>query len=83
MLKDSISNDDLLFDSEVKPSLGVTFKKIWIEASVVFLMFLVTAMLYPSIVLEKRDAIFPERADWSIFVVNFSQSLGDIIGRTL
>jgi hypothetical protein len=40
-------------------------------------------MLFPSIVFQKQQDIYPDRSDWSIFIINISLGLGDFLGRTL
>ena len=46
-------------------------------------VFILTYMLYPSIVFQKQKDIFPGKPDWSIFVLNMTMSLSDFLGRTL
>ena len=60
----------------------VVIKKMWVEAACILFTFLISYMLYPSIIFQKSIDIFPDRSDWSIFVLNISFGLSDFMGRT-
>jgi solute carrier family 29 (equilibrative nucleoside transporter), member 1/2/3 len=61
----------------------VILSKIWVEAGTLFFTFLITYMLYPGIVFPKKKDIIPSRIDWSIFYINITYGLSDLLGRTL
>eukprot|EP00347_Sterkiella_histriomuscorum_P002713 403367094 len=68
---------------EVTPELKYlsVVKKIWVEASVIFLIFLTTFLLYPSIIFQGNLTLYAEK-DWQIFIYNLTYSLGDFMGRS-
>ena len=83
--RDTKSVDDLMMTvtSSARMNGGSSNKKIWVEALVIFFVFGLTFMLYPSIIYQKSSSIFPTRPDWSIFILNVSESVGDFTGRSL
>jgi len=85
MRRDTKSVDDLMMTvaSSARMNAGTANKKIWVEALVIFCVFALTFMLYPSIIYQKSKSIFPNRPDWSIFILNVSECLGDFTGRSL
>ena len=81
--RDCKSFDDLMsITSSASMKPGSSNKKIWVEALVIFCVFALTRMLYPSIIYQKSNKIFPTRPDWSIFVLNVTECVGDFAGRS-
>ncbi|TNV72459.1 hypothetical protein FGO68_gene14863 [Halteria grandinella] len=60
-----------------------TFEKISFEAYIIFLTFMTTFLIYPSIVFQKQQDIISNRSDWSIFILNVVVSIADLLGRNL
>ncbi len=84
MRRDSRSVDDLLMTvTSTKMNIGIANEKIWVESLVIFSVFGITFMLYPSIIYQKSHMLFPTRGDWSIFVINISECFCDFLGRSL
>ena len=84
MRRDSRAVDDFL--SEISHNgvvVSKIFRKIWFECAVLCISFLMTYMLYPSIVYQKSKEILADREDWSIFIINISFAVIDFLGRTL
>jgi hypothetical protein len=55
-------------------------KKTWVEFSIVFALWGITYMLFPSIVIQKDMNLFTDD-DWNIFMIIFACNFGDIAGR--
>lgn len=85
MRRESKNGDDLLFSerSSIKVNPKLIMKKIGIESGILFFVFLLTYMLYPSIVYVKSGDVVPGRQDWSIFIINITLGLSDFTGRSL
>jgi hypothetical protein len=75
--------EDLLASEVTRVNVKLTISKIWVELACIFCTFMITYMMYPSIVFLKSKDIYPKRKDWSIFIINVGQGLGDFMGRSL
>ena len=84
-----LSNEKTRFQEEEQPQVYspkleyfVVIQKIWVEIVFIFLNFLITFLLYPSIVYSGHLTLF-KSADWTIFIFNLMFNFGDFSGRSL
>lgn len=54
-----------------------------VECSVLLFLFVVSYMMYPSIVFKGSGSLVQGRKDWSLFLVTMSFNLSDFFGRCL
>ncbi|CDW72034.1 equilibrative nucleoside transporter 4-like [Stylonychia lemnae] len=84
-------NNDLknisMFEVKAQNPLRIHFylklmDKIWVESLILFINFLISYMLYPSILFQKKFELF-ENIQWNILMLNLGFNLGNFIGRVL
>lgn len=57
--------------------------KIWPEVAALFCVFMVTYMLYPSIVFQNQAGLIEGKAGWSIFLLSIVMGVTEFAGRSL